>query len=418
MTFETVEILRGVGLALALALIIGVERGWQEREAAEGARIAGIRTFGLIGLTGGLAGILGQEVSYTIIPAGLLAVGGVLVAGYWHSAKLSGTVSATTIIAGLIAFSVGVLAALGYSLIATSAAVVSAILLGLKPTLHGWLERIEEQELRAALRLLLISVVILPLLPDAGYGPYDALNPYRIWWMVVLISGLSFLGYVAVRVFGANQGLGITATAGGLVSSTAITLSFSRFASRQPELSRGLAAGVVQASSIMFLRVIVLVAITAPPLLKAVALPMALMATTGLAAAALLWWHAAARGRPDLAISNPLELGPAITFGALLALISLLSFWAHEQFGGAGLYALAALSGIADVDAFTLSMSNLIAGDVVHTVAARAIIVAAIVNTLTKLSMVVAIAGGTMARYVGLAILAVILAAGAGIVMA
>jgi uncharacterized membrane protein (DUF4010 family) len=219
-----------LGVALSTGLLVGVERGWRERDTEEGGRVAGVRTFGLIGLLGGVVGIIGTLFHQAIVPSAFAALSVVLVVAYAISAKRDTDVGITSLVAGLITFGLGVLSALGHLSIAAAVAVVTTIILGIKPALHGWLAKLTRIELKAALKLLLISVVLLPALPNAGYGPWNALNPYRIWWMVVLIASISFAGYVATRVFGDKRGAALTGVFGGLASSTALTLHFARLA--------------------------------------------------------------------------------------------------------------------------------------------------------------------------------------------
>ncbi|MFY9514117.1 MAG: MgtC/SapB family protein, partial [Rubrivivax sp.] len=224
-SIETWTTAEGLVAALAVGLLIGVERGWRDRDLAEGGRVAGLRTFALVGLLGGVLGSLAADLGAWILPGGFVGLSLLLAVSYREAARKTGNLSVTTAVATLLAFMLGVLAARGAPALALAAAVVTTVLLNLKPTLHAWLQRVESRELSAALQLLVLSVVILPNLPDAGYGPYQALNPYRLWWAVVLIAGLSLAGHFAMRLTGAQRGIFLTGLLGGLASSTAATLA-------------------------------------------------------------------------------------------------------------------------------------------------------------------------------------------------
>jgi uncharacterized membrane protein (DUF4010 family) len=409
---DDIELLRNLGVALALGLLIGVERGWHLRKVPEGGRVAGMRTFGLIGLLGGLSALIGEQLGGWFATGALVAVAAGLMLPHWQAVKAERDVGMTTEVAALVTFCLGALAVEGHLAIAAAVAVVATLLLGLKPTLHRWLERVEERELLAALQLLLISVVVLPVLPDEGFGPYDALNPYQIWWMVVLIAGLSFAGYVAVKIAGTQRGIVLTGIFGGLASSTAVTLTFSRFGQKHRDLHGPLATGVILSWTVMYARMAVLVAVTAPSLLPQLIPPLGLMAIVGLVAGWLLLRRANAAELPEHELTNPFEFGMALRFGALLAVVILVSHALKDWLGDAGLLVVAFVSGLADVDAITLTVGKLAGASMAPAVALGALLLAAVANTLVKCAMVVGIAGGAMGRWV-VAVVAAMLAAGA-----
>ena len=414
---DEIQIVRGLGVSLGLGLIVGIERGWQARSAEEGARVAGLRTFGLIGLGGGICGLLSREFGGGgFALAGLILAVGVNSIAQWRLPSRFTHAGVTTIFAVLVTYSVGVLAALGHEAAAASGAVATAVLLGLKPKLHGWLRTLEEKELFAVLQILVISVVVLPLLPNRGFGPYAALNPFEIWWMVVLVSGLSFLGYFLVKILGPGRGLGVAALCGGLVSSTAITLSFARLCARRPELGPLLSVGIVLASSIMFVRIMVIVAVVQVSLLAYVAPTMTAMAAAGLGVAAWRWRRTAPADTPAQPVSNPLDVGPALVFGLVLGLVLLLSHWLTDLFGASGVYALSLASGIADVDAITLSLSRIAVSETAPSVAALGIVIAALANTVTKAILSGAIGGRAMARLILMPTVLIVLASVAGVI--
>jgi uncharacterized membrane protein (DUF4010 family) len=388
-----------LGVALAIGLLIGVERGWSERGEQEGSRIAGVRTFALIGLLGGAAALLVQPMGVWLPGLGLLALGALFASAHVVHAKVRPDQLGITVpIAGLLTFVLGALAASGEVAVAAAAAVVAALLLSSKPALHRWLGTLNREELSAGLQLLLLSVVVLPLLPDQGYGPWQALNPYRIWWMVVLIAAISFVGYFAVKTAGARKGSIFTGMFAGLSSSTALTLHFSRLTKRQPELSDLFATGILLACGTMLPRVAVVLAVTAPDLVLP-ALPALSTMTLVLYGVALRHWRSLPGKNGEMAtpLSNPLELRAAIGFGALLALVMVLAKGMELWLGDAGVLALAAASGIADVDAITLSLGGMSQSTLDPKIAVTGILVAAASNCVVKGGMAFAIGGARLA---------------------
>jgi uncharacterized membrane protein (DUF4010 family) len=405
--------LQRLGIALAIGLLIGVERGWQARKVPEGQRVAGLRTFGLIGLLGGLSALLAQETAgIAVLPTAFVLLGVFLALGYHVTARKEGTRGATTEVAALLTFVLGAAAAFDHLLAASTAAVATVILLGTKDSLHGWVAGLEEREIHAALKLLLISVVVLPLLPRTAVDPWGVFVPFEIWWFVVLFAGLSFAGYVAVRAAGPNRGLGITAVLGGLVSSTATAISFARLARTQKQASTAFAAGILLASTIMPIRLVVLVAVVNPALVPAVAPPLVAMAVAGVLASLVLWLR---RGRTEtvegVQFRNPVELWAAVKFGALLVAVIGLSHVLRHSFGDAGVYALASVSGLADVDAVTLSLSSLAKETLAPGVAAGGVVTAACVNGVAKAVFVAAIERRATARRVAIGTVAMVGAA-------
>jgi uncharacterized membrane protein (DUF4010 family) len=351
----------GLAASLVVGLLIGLERGWQDRELADGSRVAGLRTFALIGLLGGVLAILRRDFGIWPLAAGLLGLALLGAVSYRESVRVSGSLSATTTIAALLTYALGAMAAAGAPAHAVAVAVIVTLLLDLKPTLHGWLRHIEHRELSAALQMLVLSVVVLPLLPDQGYGPYDALNPYRLWWAVVLVSGLSLAGHVAMRLSGPQRGLLWTGLLGGLASSTAATLTLSRRARQEPELVDAAAAGTLAACGVMFLRMTVIVMSLQPALGRALAAPLVASGVT-LLGLGLLQWRRRPPSAPPAAATDqvaPFDLSVAVGFGAFLGLMTVLSRAAHDWFGDGGLYGLALLSGLADVDAIVISVSRM-----------------------------------------------------------
>jgi uncharacterized membrane protein (DUF4010 family) len=374
-----------LGISLAIGLLIGMERGWHTRDLDEGMRVAGLRTYGLISVLGGLWGILAQQIDPLLMGFAFLGLTSVLLLAYSKSLKKFEDFSITGIIASLITFVLGALSAFGHIMLASASAVIITSLLGFKPLLHGWLKKLEQQELFATLKLLLISVVILPILPDQGYGPWAAFNPYHIWWMVVLIAGISYLGYFAIKIVGNQHGPVLTGALGGLVSSTAVTLNLSKLSPQFPNMENALAAGILTACATMFARTLLLASIMNSVVFLALLPPLLVMSIFTYLLAFLLWQNAREfRNGAEMSLENPFQLGMALKFGAFLVVIMLLSKLLKVYFGDMGTYFLAAASGLADVDPITLSLSQMSKEGLEVTVAARAILIAVSVNSGIK----------------------------------
>ncbi len=396
-----------LSVALAIGLLIGVERGWKEREAEEGERIAGVRTYGLIGLLGGASGLLAVHLGPFTLGFVFLGLAAALATAYVLNPRRVHDLSITGLVAELLTFVLGALAAMGEVAIAAAVGVVATLLLSYKPLLHRWVSALEANELRAGIKLLLISVVLLPILPDRGYGPWQALNPYAIWWMVVLIAAISFVGYFAIKIGGARRGTLFTGLFGGLASSTAVTLHLSRLSRREATMAPLLATGILLACGTMFPRMALVATVLNPDLFRLLIVPAAVMALLAYLPA-LVYWRSGRHKESGMTspIENPLELRAALTFGVLLALVMVFGKALQTWFGEAGVLALAAASGIADVDAITLSLARMTQDDLALSVAAIGVLIAASVNTLVKGGMASAIGGRSIGFRVGLPLLA------------
>jgi len=398
-----VELLSRIGIALAIGFLIGIERGWRERDEAEGERAAGLRTFTLIGLSGGVWALLGKEFGEAVFAAGFLAIAGGITLYRWRESEREGSVGATTLIAALLTFGLGAYAVVGDKTVAAAAAVATAALLAAKSSLHGWVKAVSWLELRAALILLSMTFLALPLLPDRGFGPNDALNPHTLWLMAITIAGVSFAGYVAIKVAGEKYGVLIAGVAGGLVSSTVATVDMARRARDGDCDTRSGLAGALAASATMFLRVGVIVALFGPALLPAVAPAMAagLLVLAAISIVLAKPWQPAPTAEPQerTRFTNPFQLRAVLGFAALLAFMLVVSKALAIGLGGRGAVALAAVSGLADVDAITLSMTGLAGSAVSPVEAVAAILVAIAANSVTKSGIAIAIGG----RWFGIA---------------
>ena len=375
-----------LAVALLLGAIIGLERGWDAREQKSGERIAGIRTFSLVGLLGGISAVLATEITVWAFPVLLLCVAAMGLVAYSERLDHIRNFSITGLVGMLLTFCFGAVAVAVDPVIATSAAVVTAIILDNKQEIHGWVQKLQAHELDAALKLLLISVVMLPLLPNERMGPGGVLNPREIWWMVVMIASISFVGYFAIRVAGARKGILFTSLFAGLSSSTALTLHFARQSAKNPDFNPQFAAGILIACGTMFPRILVYCLVINAALLPQLIWPVLVM-TALLYGPALFIWQKNSKqqqiSQPNLS-QNPLDLSSALVFGFLLTAILLLGEFLKNAFGDAGVYALAATSGVADVDAITLSLTRMSNNGLAMDAAVLGIVIAAAVNNLVK----------------------------------
>lgn len=402
-----------LAIALALGLLIGLERGWKERSAEEGSRLAGIRTFGLVSLLGALWQLLTLTETPFILGIAFLAFTFLVISVSFIEAKRKRVYGITTSVALMVTFALGALTMRGHTTLAAAATAVTVTLLGIKPVLHSWIQSLESHEMTAVFKLALISAVMLPVLPDQTFDPWQAFNPYQIWWMVVLISSISFSGYFAIKIAGPSRGIFLTGLLAGLASSTAVTLCLSRLGQQHRNIPRVLSAGVIVASVTMFPRILLVISIVQPRLVPLLIWPIGIMSLIGYA---IVWWlvkhseTATATSPQSLQLENPFDLSMAIKFGALLAIIMLLSRLLQDWQGHTGIYLLAGISGITDVDAITLSLSQLVDKGITVQLAATAILLAAAVNTFVKGLIVAVISGGDMAKWVISVFLCLILA--------
>jgi uncharacterized membrane protein (DUF4010 family) len=389
-----------LAIALAIGLIIGMERGWESRESPTGSRIAGIRSFGFVGLLGGLSALLAAQVGASVLGITFLGFALIVAVSYGVTARKTQDFGITTELALLITFLLGAFAGKGFTSEAVATAVVMAVLLGFKQELHQSLQHLDRRELIATLQLLLIAAVVLPLLPDRNLGPWSALNPRAIGLLVALIAGISYVGYFAMRLLGARVGLLATAILGALVSSTAVTVSFGRMARRGQGNLALLGAGISLAAGTMALRILIEVSVVNPALLPALVPPVAWLAIVPLVAAGVIALRTkATASSSEVELRNPIELGAALGYGAVFALLFILIRAVETWFGDAGIYALSAISGITDVDAVSLSLAQATQGDLPLRVGTTGILIAAMVNTIVKAVLATMIGGWKLARW-------------------
>ncbi len=389
--------------ALLIGALIGLEREFVQQRSGE-QEFGGIRTFALMALLGAVAAFLTDQYGPLIFLAVYLGLILLLWASLLASSMRGVEEGITTEVTALLVPLFGAMMIWNQPAVAAALGVITALILALKPRLHGAARRMSAEDLRATLEFSIITAVVLPLLPNEGFGPYGVLNPFQIWLLVVFISGIGFLGYVLMKYLGPERGIGITGILGGLVSSTATTLSFAGRSKTNAGLSTVLAQGILLASCVMFPRVLVEVAVVNPALVRQVVVPLATMLIAGLIAVYILRRRGRAEEKVDhggVELSNPLRLKTAITFGLVFAVVLVVVEAANEYFGSAGVYIASILAGITDVDSITLSVSNLsLKGLLDARVAAIAIILATIMNTIAKAVMAMVLGTPRLRRLV------------------
>lgn len=428
---NTTTLLFQLGLALAIGLMVGTERHWRERDDKPGARTAGIRTFGISGLLGGIAGTITQTSgsgTALLIGAAFVAFSAVFGAFQWREAEAQHQFSVTTVIAAQATFLLGVLATLGHQAVAAAAAIALTALLASRESLHAFVERLTWPELRSAIFLLAMAFIVLPLLPDRAVGPYDAINPAEIWIFAIALAGVSFAGYVAVRLFGSTRGPLVAGLAGGLVSSTAVALTSARDSRESGANVRAIAAGALAASAVSVARGGVLVAIFSMPLLARILPALAaagIVMTLAAVVCALQVNGDAGNGdekAPPRQPDNPFEIGSVLKLAAIIAFATVAARVAAAMFGDKGMILVSVIMGLVDIDSVILSITRLArSGSPSETGLSEgalemAILLAIAANTVAKAAYSAALGSRRFALLIGgvsaLALIAGFLAAG------
>lgn len=387
-------------LATGIGLLIGLERGWRHRAAREGERTAGIRTFALLGLGGGLAGLATTQVAPPFGPlfglvtmAALCAV--VVIAHRARLAEADRYVSATNAVTAVVTLLLGLLATAGYPREALIAGGSVALILSMREELHAWLRTLSEKDVTAVAQYGAITLVALPLLPDRAMGPYDALNPRMLWMVVVFVTGLSFAGYWAAKRFGPAKGMIVASAIGATYSSTAVTLDLARRLRSGTADRATLQAGIAAATALMPVRTLVLCAVVAPQALAPFALRIGPAVLAALAYAAVAILRAARHdqsGEPATP-RNPFDFWPAVGFAALVAAIVVIGHWTTDRFGSGGAMAIIGFTGLYDVDAALIAAANLLRSAPSFAAVGALFALPVLANTLVKLALVLVLAG-------------------------
>jgi len=401
-----------VATALACGLLIGIERGWKLREEKPGTRVAGIRTFSMLGLASGIAGLIGVT-GYPFV-ASAIVIGAVAVMVTAYSRELQNQHDSTSAVAAIATIAIGFLAGSGNPALAIASAAVGVALLALRTELHGFVEKLDQEDVKALARYAVIACAILPFLPSGHYGPLGAWNPQKLWLVVVLVTGFSFLGYVANRIFGERHGTIATALIGGAYSSTAVTQSLAQRLGRE-ERAGAEPAGIALATAVMYLRVALLIALLA----TRVFMPLAIILFPATLVAWLAgWWlyRKAPRHEGPSPPGNPIAILPALGFVAFVAIAAVAARWAAGRFGEMGIAVLLLIVGSTDVDTAIITLGGLPAVAISPLLAAIAIAGTIIVNMAVKIGITLVYArrkGWSAAAAMSLSV--VVLAASIGV---
>jgi len=400
--------------SLAIGLLIGLER---ERKADTKA---GLRTFGLVALLGTLCALIAQESdSGWILAAGFLAIGAMMIVSHAVDPQEDGDPGTTSVVALMVCFALGAMIWFGYATLAVMLGIATTGLLYFKSQLSGISKSLTHKDLISILQFAALSFIVLPILPNKDFGPYHAINPHQVWWMVVLISGLSLAGYAALRIVGARRGAAVIGFFGGLASSTATTMVFARNARDDVDLTRTATVVILLANLAVLLRLGVVAATLAPSLTMPLALVLGCGLAGGTAFTAWSWRRLGAHAElPMPEVSNPTELKTAVSFGLLYGVVLLLSAWLQDVAGNSGLYLVALASGLTDVDAMVLSSLRMFNQDKLAADPTVIVITLAVLANLAfKTGLVVSIGGRDLARQALPGLAAIALGLGAGLML-
>lgn len=406
-------------IALLIGALVGIEREKSKATHPEQS-FAGLRTFMLFALVGALGALISRHLlSPWPFIAALLAVSGIIIAGYLQENRSSReSVGLTTEVAALTVTLLGAATIFGYTSLAVALGIATSAVLAYKQPMHAFVAKLGREDIYAALKLLIATFIVLPFLPDAPVDPWQALNPYKLWLLVIFISGLSLAGYIAVRWLGDTHGTLLTGLAGGLASSTAVTLAFARrsIEDGKPRTDSLLAAGILLSWTVMFIRVLIEVAIVNSALLPGLIVPYAVMTLAALASAGVVCAKTAAGKLSttdpagEMEIRNPFSLTSAIKFGAFFALVLLLVKLTQTYYPATGIYAVAALVGLSDVDALTLSMAEYAQKGGDADTAVNAIVIATLSNTVVKCAFTAVLGSATLRKKIMVATAIIVLA--------
>jgi uncharacterized membrane protein (DUF4010 family) len=376
-----------VAVAGLAGLAVGIEREWSGHATGPNARFAGVRTFLLLGLIAGVSGWLSTRDAIAVAVVILAVTGLLVVTAYWTAARRTPeAIDGTTEVAALAVLAVGFTAGFGSLRLASGAAAVIVLALGRKQAVHAFVTRIGEPEMRAALQFAVLALVVLPLLPEGPYGPYDAIRPRALWSVVLLFSALNFVGYLARRAVGDRRGYPIVGALGGLLSSTAVTLEFSRRSREELESAPALATGTIAACLVLFPRVVVVSAVLNSAFGPTAALWLAPMFAVAVVIILVLWWRqpSSTTSTESPTPGNPLRLWAAIRMALAFQVVLIAIAILRAEFGDPGVLTSAAVVGLTDVDALTFGMSRLAESPAMIGIAAKALVVGIIANTLLK----------------------------------
>jgi len=410
MTEDLYMLWQKLAITILIGLLIGIER--ERRKKIGEKSFAGIRTFPLIAILGFLSALISSIIRTELYIVFFFVFGCLVAVSYYFSTKKGG-VGGTNEITLLLIFVLGSLVYWDYILLSGAVAVILIIFLTFKTEFHAFAGKIEQEDIYATIKFAIITIIILPLLPDQTYGPFNVLNPRTIWYMVILIAGISFVGYIIFKLIGAHRGIQLLSVLGGLASSTATTLSFTHQSKMNTSLSRNFAAGIVLASTIMFPRILLIIFLVHQPLAEILLVPTAIFTLVGIVISFFLWRKTTTVPTEELNLTNPFRVFTALKFGLLFAVILVLSSAAQHYSGDSGVYITSIFAGFADLDAIALSMADLVRNTISIHVAATGIIIAFAANTVVKLGIASIFGSKELRKYsaIGFSVLIVVLLA-------
>ncbi len=369
-----------LGIALAIGLIVGLERGWRLRDEPEGSRVAGLRTFGLAGLLGGACAAVAESFGTpAVFAVGLVVFSAVFAWFEERGARSRNSYSVTATLAGVAVFILGGLAVSGDRLTAAAGGVAVACILASRDVIHGALQKLTWPEVRSALLLLAMTAIVLPVLPNRAIDPWGGFNPFEIWLFTIITAGISYAGYIAIKLVGPSRGTIAASLLGAVVSSTAVTVALGRRALNEGKELR-FAGGASLAAMVSVLRVGTVVLLVKPQLIGSIIVPVLAAAATFGGAGILLLRRRDADGDMEAEPSNPFDLWPVLLFAGTFAIVSLISAVAVDLMGPDSVIATAAISAVLDVDVATLSAARLAGSEITLSTAAWAILTALAVN--------------------------------------
>lgn len=390
------------GVSVSIGILIGMQREY----ASENKKIAaGIRTFAIMALLGCISAHLSQILSSCLPLIAILIIVGSYFSVYYFHKVVHGKLGLTTCVTALLTIMIGALVYFDHMTTAVAVSVMTTVLLLGKLELHTFVHHMREEDIYAAIKFAVITAIILPVLPNQPFlpAPFDILNPFKIWLLVVFISGISFTGYILIKIIGTKKGMGLTGFLGGIASSTAVTLCLAQRSLKNSTLSKSFALAIILSWTVMFFRVLIEVFVLNLPLLRLLLLPILVSSTSGLIYCFYLYFKQEKETkREEMVFSNPFELSPAIKFGLIFIVILIVSKTAQLYFGNTGIYISSILGGLADVDAIALSMAQLSKeqGALQLPVAAKAIVLAAVSNTFSKGIIVMAVGSSTLRKWI------------------
>ena len=400
------ELIINLLVSLAIGVIIGFEREWKTQSQSRKTYDAGLRTFAVVSFLGGVSALLSNTITPLILPSIALGLSSIIFISYRLNAKKSADFGYTTEVTLLLVFVIGAFAAVGYKIEAIALATIVVALLRLKSKLHLYIKKLDADEVNATIQLLLLAAVAIPLLPNSNMGPGDVFNPRTIGILILLIAGISYFGYFSVKLLGNRLGIFLTALLGGLTSSTAVAVAFSKMASNSNSSNALLGGGISLAAAMMGPRLLIMIGILNFSLLRYIS-PVLIILTL-IPTIAVIWiafrFKQGEKMNTELKLKNPLQLNTAAIYGVALSILFLIVHLVEDYFGTAGVYMLAALSGIADVDAISITLAKStqpINDNLVAQIAANGILIAVFVNTAVKAIISQIIGGWGLAKWSG-----------------